>query len=85
MAFPTKATLTYEEVDQTSIIFLAVAAVCLTVVATALRTGRILGIAFRSRFIARREHEPALYWISLAMFAVFGAFLVYAVISVRFF
>jgi hypothetical protein len=72
-------------VDQTSIIFLAVAAVCLAVVGFALRTGRILGIAFRSRFIARREHEPALFWISLAIFAAFGAFLLYAVISVRFF
>ena len=47
----------------------------LFVCAHALRTRRIYGIAFRSRFIARREFEPVLYWSSLAIFAISGAFL----------
>lgn len=55
--------------------FLAVAVICLTIVGFGLRTGRTLGIAFRSRFIARREHEPTLYWVSLTMFAAIGLFI----------
>jgi hypothetical protein len=54
--------------------FLAVAAICLTIVAFGLRTGKTLGIAFRSRLIARRRQEPALYWASLTIFAAFGLF-----------
>lgn len=40
-----------------------------------LRTQRMLGIAFRGRFIARREREPALYWLSLALIGFIGVFL----------
>lgn len=48
----------------------------------ALRSHCILGIAFRSRFIARREREPALYWASLTLFAISGAFLLFVLFSV---
>jgi hypothetical protein len=63
--------------------FLAAAAICFTVVGIALYTGRVPGVAWRGRFIARRESEPKLYGCSLAIFAAFGAFLVIVVISTR--
>jgi hypothetical protein len=44
-----------------------------SVVGFGLRSGKTLGIAFRSRFIARRHEEPVLFWMSLAVFAAFGA------------
>jgi hypothetical protein len=40
----------------------------------ALRTQRMVGLTFRSRFIARREREPVLYWSSLILLAGWGAF-----------
>jgi hypothetical protein len=53
-------------------VFVLVAVGCLGTCVLALLTGRIIGVAFRSRFIARREHEPGLYWASIAVFAFFG-------------
>lgn len=64
-------------------VFIAIAAACFAVVGVALRTGRILGIAFRSRFIARREHEPVLFWLSVTMAGVLGLFLAYIVVAVQ--
>lgn len=55
--------------DETGIIFLTIAGVCFALVAFGLLQGRIPGIAFRSRLIARRELEPALYWASLTIIA----------------
>jgi hypothetical protein len=69
--------------DTGTVVFLTVAAVLFTIVGWGLRSGRTLGIAFRSRFIARRREEPRLYWASLAIFAAAGLLLVYAVINVR--
>lgn len=66
-----------------SVELIAVAAACFAVVAVSLATGRTLGIAFRSRFIARRTHEPALYWMSIVIFGALGAFVAYAVVSVN--
>lgn len=62
---------------------LAVAAVCFAVVGLALYTGRVPGVAWRERFIARREREPYLYGCSLAIFAAVGAFLVIAIVTTR--
>lgn len=70
------------QIDQTGLIFLAIAGVCFVIVAVGLKTGRTLGVAFRSRFIARREREPGLFGCSLLLFAALGGFLTYAVISV---
>lgn len=70
------------QIDQTGWIFLAVAGICFVIVAAGLKTGRTLGVAFRSRFIARRESEPGLFGCSLLIYGLFGAFLVYAVIFV---
>jgi hypothetical protein len=61
--------------------FSAAAAVSFGVIALGLRTGRTLGLAFRSRLIARRRQEPGLYWMSLAIFAVFGLLCVVVVIN----
>jgi hypothetical protein len=71
------------QIDQTGWIFLAAACICLAIVAVGLKTGRTLGVAFRSRFIARREKEPRLFG-SLLLFGVIGAILIYAVTSVVF-
>jgi ABC-type uncharacterized transport system permease subunit len=68
--------------DRTAYLFIAMAIVCFAIVGIGLKTRRIVGIAFRSRFIARREHEPVLYWASLFLFAGLGVFLAYAVASV---
>jgi hypothetical protein len=57
------------------IFFGAVGLANLLVCVHALRSRRILGIAFRGRLIARREREPGLFWASLALFAIFGALL----------
>ena len=70
------------QIDQTGWMFLTVAGICFAVVAVGLKTGRTLGVAFRSRFIARRECEPRLFGCSLMLFGLFGTFLVYAVVSV---
>lgn len=70
------------QIDQTGWIFLAAASICFVIVAVGLKTGRTLGLVFRSRFIARRETEPGLFGCSLILFGVLGAFLVYAVVSV---
>ncbi|OGN52122.1 MAG: hypothetical protein A2352_07565 [Caulobacterales bacterium RIFOXYB1_FULL_67_16] len=70
------------QIDQTGWIFLAVASICFVIVVVGLKTGRTLGVAFRSHLIARRESEPGLFGCSLLIFGVFGAFLVYAVLSV---
>ena len=59
------------------IVFVGVGLANLLVCAYALRSRRILGIAFRSRFIARREREPVLYWASLSLFAMSGTFLLF--------
>lgn len=59
------------------VIFSALGAANVLGVLVGLRTHRMLGIAFRSRFIGRREREPVLYWASLAMVAIVGAFLVF--------
>jgi F0F1-type ATP synthase membrane subunit c/vacuolar-type H+-ATPase subunit K len=67
--------------DQTGWILLAVASICFVIIAVGLKTGRTLGVAFRGRFIARRESEPGLFGCSLLLFGVVGAFLVYAVVS----
>ena len=64
------------------IVFAGVGLANLLVCVHALRTHRILGIAFRSRFIARRELEPGLYWLSLAIFAISGAFLLFVLFAV---
>lgn len=71
--------------DQTEIIFVAAAGACFAIAAVALKTGRVLGLAFRGRLVARRQQEPILYWGSLAMLTAFGSFLTYAVVAVRFF
>jgi hypothetical protein len=73
-------------VSQTSpaLIFIAAGLGNLVSVLVALRTRRVLGIAFRSRLIARREREPGLYWASLALFAITGGFLLFVVASVIF-
>lgn len=70
------------QIDQTGWIFLTVASICSVIVAVGLKTGRTLGVVFRSRFIVRRESEPGLFGCSLLLFVVLGAFLVYAVVSV---
>lgn len=70
------------QIDQTGWIFLAIAAICFVVVAVSLRTGRTIGMAFRGRFIARKEKEPGLFGCSIILFGLFGLFLVYAVVSV---
>lgn len=62
-------------IDETSWIFLGIAAACFVIVAAGLKTGRTLGIAFRSRFIARRESEPYLFGCSLFIFGTVGALL----------
>jgi hypothetical protein len=46
------------------------------------RTRRILGIAFRSRLIARREREPILYWMSFLLFAISGVFILFLLFAV---
>ncbi len=68
--------------DATAGLFFIVALVCFGIVAIGLKTGRTPGIAFRSRFIARRKEEPALFACSLWMFAIVGLLLLYAVVSV---
>lgn len=64
--------------------FLVVAAVCYLMVAIGLKTGKTLGIAFRSRFIARKKEEPILFGCSLWIFGVLGTFLIYVVLSLAF-
>jgi hypothetical protein len=63
--------------------FLSIAATLLAVVVLGLKTGKTLGIAFRSRFIARRLYEPGLFWASLTIFAVAGLFLIFVAINVQ--
>jgi hypothetical protein len=65
-----------------ALIFTAVGSANFVSVLVALRTRRVLGLAFRGRLIARREHEPVLYWASLALFAITGGFLLFAVAAV---
>lgn len=72
------------QIDQTGWIFLAAACICFVIVAVGLKTGRTLGVAFRSRFIARRKNEPRLFGCSLLLFGVIGTILIYAVTSVSF-
>lgn len=62
--------------------FVAIGAANLVAALAALRTWRVLGLAFRGRFIARREYEPGLYWASIALLGVSGGFLLFAVASV---
>ena len=62
--------------------FVAVGIANLFVCVHALSSHRILGIAFRSRFIARREREPVLYWASITLFATSGALLLFLWFSV---
>jgi hypothetical protein len=61
----------------------AVGCANLLVVVVGLRTGRIIGLTFRSRFIARREREPVLYWSSLALIGLWGLLVLWAVWSTR--
>lgn len=63
--------------------FLAVAGVLFAVTAFGLWSGRTFGVAFRSRLVARRNEEPALYWLSLAIFVGAALFLVFVAINVR--
>jgi hypothetical protein len=63
--------------------FIAVAAACFVTVGLSLWRGKTLGMAWRGRFIAHRDREPRLFGCSVAMFAAFGAFLVYVVIITR--
>jgi hypothetical protein len=64
------------------LVFGAVGAANVAYAIYAFRTHRILGVAFRSRFIARREREPGLYWASMALFAVSGAVLLIVLFTV---
>ena len=56
-------------------IFAALAAAALILALIGLRTHRIVGLAFRGRFIARREREPVLYWASLILIGLLSAIL----------
>lgn len=69
------------ELDLTGWLILATAATCFLVVGFGLKTGKILGIAFRGRLIARRKEEPGLFGCSIMVFAVFGLFLIFIVAS----
>jgi hypothetical protein len=69
------------DLEKGTIIFSSVAAILFALVAHGLWSGKTLGIAFRSRLIARRRLEPALYWASLAILSVFGLVAVTAVVS----
>ena len=62
---------------------LAAAGACFLIVGLGLHMGRVPGIAWRQRFIARRESEPYLYWFSLSIFAAVGAFLTIALLTVH--
>ena len=53
-------------------LFTAIAVTCFALVAFGLKSGRFIGLTFRSRFIARREQEPGLYWSSLCVIVAFG-------------
>jgi hypothetical protein len=53
-------------------LFIAIGAMCFAVVALGLKSRRFIGLTFRSRFIARREQEPWLYWSSLCVIVAFG-------------
>jgi len=66
-----------------SFVFLLIATILFAVVRYSIWSGKTLGVAFRSRFIARRRQEPALYWASLTIFSVAGAFLVFVVLATR--
>jgi hypothetical protein len=68
-------------IDQTGWLLIALASICFLIVVIGLRTGRTFGIAFRSRFIARRESEPGLFGCSLVLFGLVGVFLAYVVVS----
>jgi len=70
-------------IEQTDWLLLAIASICFLIVIVGLKTGRTLGVAFRSRFIARRESEPGLFGCSLFLFGLAGLFLTYVVVSVR--
>jgi hypothetical protein len=54
----------------------ALGAATLVLALVGLKGRRVLGLAFRGRFIARREREPVLYWASLVLLGLWGAFLV---------
>ena len=64
-----------------TLVFLSFAVLMFAIVGFGLWSGKTLGIAFRSRFTARRREEPALFWISLAIFAAAGLLAVAVVIS----
>jgi hypothetical protein len=66
---------------QGAVFFSSVAAALSAVVIYGLWRGKTLGIAFRSRLIARRQHEPALFWFSLALFAGFDLLALAAVVG----
>lgn len=64
--------------------FVAIGSANLMAALVALRTWRVLGIAFRGRFIARREYEPGLYWASIVLLGSSGSFLLFVVASLSF-
>jgi hypothetical protein len=51
---------------------IGIAAMCFGLVAVGLKSGRFIGLTFRSRFIARREQEPGLFWSSVCLVVAFG-------------
>lgn len=59
-------------IDRPSLVFITIAAASFIVVAIALKTRRMPGLTFRSRFIARRDQEPWLYWSSIGAVIVLG-------------
>lgn len=64
------------------LLFVAISSANLVAALVALRTWRVLGIAFRGRFIARREYEPGLYWASVILLGASGGLLLFIVVSV---
>lgn len=62
--------------------FVSIGSANLVAALAALRTWRVLGVAFRGRWIARREYEPGLYWASVARFGVSGGLALFVVASV---
>lgn len=70
------------QVPSGRIFFGAVGLANLLICVHALRSGRILGIAFRSRLIARKEREPVLFWASFVLFATLDAILLLVLFTV---